>query len=145
MSRAERLRSTANRPTTTANNNMSSVIKLPKKPKLEETRPFEFVLMNFGEEQDVEKVISDDFIALRGFIQLNSTNKEAGIRIKIANAVQTQFPLVEARDLVFLKSTRRKLASVVSAEGFLYDYKQVICCVEKEQFICCLNQSFHSC
>eukprot|EP00794_Sanderia_malayensis_P012620 gene12620-13909_t len=49
LSRTERLRSTA-----TAT--MSSVSKPPKKPKLEETRPFEFVLMNFGEDHDVEKV-----------------------------------------------------------------------------------------
>lgn len=118
MSRTERLRSTGT---------ISSVSKplAPKKPKLEETRPFEFVLMNFGEDHDVEKVISDDFIALRGFIQLNTTDKEPGIRIKITSAIQTQFPLVEARDLIFLKATRRKLASVVSAEGFSYDYKQV--------------------
>ena len=116
MSRTERLRSTAT---------VSSASKPPKKPKLEATRPFEFVLMNFGEDHDVEKVISDDFIALRGFIQLNTTDKEPGIRLKIACAIQTQFPLVEARDLIFLKATRRKLASVVSAEGFSYDYKQV--------------------
>eukprot|EP00794_Sanderia_malayensis_P001678 gene1678-1871_t len=121
LSRTERLRSTA-----TAT--MSSVSKPPKKPKLEETRPFEFVLMNFGEDHDVEKVISDDFIAFRGFIQLNTTDKEPGIRTKIASAIKTQFPLVEAHDLIFLKATRRKLASVVSAEGFSYDYKQVKLC-----------------
>eukprot|EP00794_Sanderia_malayensis_P001620 gene1620-1794_t len=109
----------------TATATMSSVSKLPKKPKLEETRPFEFVLMNFGEDHDVEKVISDDFIAFRGFIQLNTTDKEPGIRTKIASAIKIQFPLVEAHDLIFLKATRRKLASVMSAEGFSYDYKQV--------------------
>eukprot|EP00794_Sanderia_malayensis_P013331 gene13331-14707_t len=118
ISRTERLRSTANA-------TMSSVSKPPKKPKLEETRPFEFVLMNFGEDHDVENVISGDFIALRGFIQLNATDKEPGIRTKIASAIKTQFPLVEGHDLIFLKATRWKLASVVSAEGFSYDYKQV--------------------
>ena len=120
LSQTERLRSAV-----PASVQTSSFLRAAKKPKLEQetARPFEFVLMHFRD--DADKVIADENIALRGLVELLSSDKEADIRRKLSAAIQTRFPLCEGRDFIFLKATRRKLSVVVSADDFNYDFKQV--------------------
>ena len=74
---------------------------------------------------DADKVIADENIALRGLVELLSSDKEADIRRKLSAAIQTRFSLCEGRDFIFLKATRRKLSVVVSADDFNYDFKQI--------------------
>ena len=93
-----------------------------KQPKVDESRPFEFSLMRFSED-DMDRSIKDEHIALRGFVTLFQSDKEKDIRQKLAKAIQIAFPIVNGKDLVFLKANRRKLTKVVNNDSF--DYKQI--------------------
>ncbi len=99
--------------------------KKAKKSKVDESRPFEFVLVTFGsdEESFTGKNFKDDNVVLRGFVNLSTAHCEKEIRDKIAKAINKQYPIVAGNDLVFLKANRRKLENVVNADNF--DYKQV--------------------
>ena len=102
LSQTERLRSAALAAVQT-----SSFLRTAKKPKLEQqtARPFEFVLMHFRED-DADKVIADEDIALRGLVELLSNDKEDDIRRKLSAALQTIFPLCDGRDFILLEATR---------------------------------------
>ena len=76
-------------------------------------------------EDDADKVIADGNIALRGLVELLSSDKEADIRKKLSAAIRTRFALCEGGDFIFLKATRRKLSVVVSVDDFNYDFKQI--------------------
>ena len=57
--------------------------------------------MHFRED-DADKVIADENIALRGLVELLSSDKEADIRRKLSAVIQTRFPLCEGRDFILL-------------------------------------------
>ena len=77
------------------------------------------------EKEDADKVIADENIALRGLVELLSSDKEVNIGRKLSAAIQTRFPPCEGRDFIFLKAKRRKLSVVVIADDFNYDFKQI--------------------
>ena len=54
---------------------------------------------------------------------LSTSDCEQVIKDKIAKAINTRFPIINGRDLIFLKANRRKLENIVTADNF--DYKQV--------------------
>ena len=61
--------------------------------------------MHFRED-DADKVIADENIALGGLVELLSSDKEDDIRRKFSAAIQTRFLFCEGRDFIFLKATR---------------------------------------
>ena len=120
LSQSERLRATTS---SSSPQFRSSSRGLPaKKPKVDESRPFEFVLVSFGEE-DEGKNLKDGNVLLRGFVTLSTSDCEQVIKDKIAKAINTRFPIINGKDLIFLKANRRKLENIVTADNF--DYKQV--------------------
>ncbi len=70
-----------------------------------------------------ERFFKDDNVLLRGFVTLFTSDCEQVIKDKIAKAINTQFPIINGKDLVFLKANRRKLENIVTTDKF--DYKQV--------------------
>ena len=54
---------------------------------------------------------------------LFASDSEKVIRSKLEKAINTEFPIDNGKDLVFLKANRRKLDKVVNTDGF--DYRQI--------------------
>ena len=91
---------------------------------MEESRPFELVLVSLDEEAMGEgRNFKDENIVLRGFVTLFASDSEKVIKSKLEKAINTEFPIVNGKDLVFLKADRRKLDKVVNTDGF--DYRQI--------------------
>ncbi len=87
-----------------------------KKLKVDESRLFEFVLVCFGED-DEEKSLKDDNVLLRGCPTLFTSDCEQIIKYKISKAIYTQFPIINGKDLIFLKAKRWKLENIVPADN----------------------------
>lgn len=86
-----------------------------------ESKAFEFVLMKMDDGDAM--AVAEENVALRGFIQLSSNDKEVDIRKKIGEALRLKFPCVVDRDFEFLRANRRRLSKPVTCEE--YDFKQV--------------------
>lgn len=120
LNQRERLRAS---PRSTSSATGSSEAKKAKK-NIEETKPFEFALTNYGDEDDCDEyIITSDNVMLRGFINLMSTDSESNIRAKIGEAIRLKYPLVSNNDFVFLRANRRKLSIPVTSQE--YSFKQV--------------------
>ena len=102
----------------------------PKKPRLEK-KVFEFVLLQNenldGKDDPVPEqdtiIFSESLVAIRGFVEISTTAREADIRKELAKAIQLKFPLVSENDFEFVRANRRRITKPVSCNE--YNFNQV--------------------